>query len=830
MASAADHVGNDVTGGEKGRAALRGAGPLLADPVCMVDAINAEAFGGAPLRPLQRAAIEATLSGRDVLLLMPTGGGKSRTFQLAALAAPGLTVVVVPLLALMRDQVEAVANMPIRALHLCSSQTAADSARVLDEVRERYLAVGPPNGTSAPKLLFVTPERLVQSPVLANLLRGLASRGLLQRVVVDEAHCILTWGSDFRPEYARLGTLRSELPGVPWLLLTATLPPARRAPLLNCLGLAPESVTVLEGELDRPHLRYEVWHKGGEAASLDRLMARVSASPAGGRCAIVYCLSRAEAERVCDGLLERGAAAAFYHSQVEPEVKEALHRAWLGGELQLIVATSAFGMGVHHSAVRHVFHWSLPDSLAALAQEWGRAGRDGAPATCVLLYSYVDKGRVESMLRRGGGALAERVAELLEVVAMCEDDSGCRRVHLLRALGQPLATQAPRRAACCDNCEAGEPEATPDLRPAAASAVRAVSRLCGALTLRRLEQLLLGSRARSLISEGLDRLPEHGAARGLGRRLLSRLLRALVARGVLNEVCTPCAHGGFSARVYKGHMADQLAPAEQGAAPDGSPPPALALRVRALDATAELALPPEERRKESGKRPRPVTGDGGAPCEAATSSSDEDEPPNLTWQPLDQGVAPGSEPPARGECSTCEPVCERNRFAFFAGSQSALAFSGCAAHCGGSGVCFDRSCNKAIGRRLRLQRRGGAGRSGSSGGAGTHVALSAGWSCASAMSVPGSMVPPPAPPTPAARTPLAERTNLQAPAPAPNLGPKPAPAPPPASECDPCLQPVPASLSSGSTPMTPSSGRARQQPELVERVLQLARVRPSLAC
>jgi bloom syndrome protein len=242
-----------------------------------VDAINTEAFGGAPLRPLQRAAIEATLSGRDVLLLMPTGGGKSRTFQLAALATPGLTVVVVPLLALMRDQIEAVASLPIRALHLCSSQAAVETTRVLDELRERYITASSPSssGIPPPKLLFVTPERLVQSPVLSNLLRGLASRNLLQRVVVDEAHCILAWGADFRPEYARLGSLRSEFPTVPWLLLTATLPPARRAPLLACLGLLPKGVTVLEGELDRPHLRYEVWHKAGEAATLDRLMARV---------------------------------------------------------------------------------------------------------------------------------------------------------------------------------------------------------------------------------------------------------------------------------------------------------------------------------------------------------------------------------------------------------------------------------------------------------------------------------------------------------------------------------------------------------------------------
>ena len=255
--------------------------PLPADPDAL-DAANERWFHGAPLRPLQRQAIECSLSGRDVLLLMPTSGGKSRTFQLASLATPGITVVVVPLLALMRDQRDALDSLRVRALHLCSSQPAAEQTAVLQELRawplpppestqgaeEEAAAAavaaagrrgGAPSPSEGAKLLFVTPERLLQSLSLGGVLRSLASRGLLQRVVVDEAHCVVSWGSDFRPEYARLGSLRADLPGVPWLLLTATLPPARRPLLLESLGLDASGVRVLEGSMDRPHLRYAVW-------------------------------------------------------------------------------------------------------------------------------------------------------------------------------------------------------------------------------------------------------------------------------------------------------------------------------------------------------------------------------------------------------------------------------------------------------------------------------------------------------------------------------------------------------------------------------------------
>mmetsp|Transcript_3062 Transcript_3062/g.9245 ORF Transcript_3062/g.9245 Transcript_3062/m.9245 type:complete len:897 (-) Transcript_3062:763-3453(-) len=822
------------------QAAVHAASPTLST---RLEALNAHAFGGTPLRPLQLEAIEASLLGRDVLLLLSTGGGKSRTFQLAALATPGLSVVIVPLLALMRDQVDAAAALRIRALSLCSTQSPVEAAHVLEALRRYCLRSGSASAEcshnnildaedlsdgSMPKLLFVTPERLLQSPKLVHLLRALSSRSLLQRIVVDEAHCVLAWGSGFRPEYARLGSLRSELPGVPWLLLTATLRPACRLSLFRTLGLPVGGVTVLEGSLDRPHLRYEVWRKTGSAASLfDRVVARMHTSREGERCAIIYCHSRAETERVCDGMLERGIAAAFYHSQVEMEVKDAVHRAWLLGEFEVIVATAAFGMGVHHNGVRHIFHWSMPESLVELAQEWGRAGRDGAPATCVLLYSYGDKGRVEAMIRRGGASarMDQRLDDLLEVVAMCEDDRGCRRKHLLSALGQDLPAYpdslVEHRPWCCDNCAAKEPRETVDLSSVAASSLRIVRRLSGLLSLRSLEQVLLGSRARGIRAQALDELPEHGTARAIKSSIVGRLLRALIVRRFLVEMCVPCSHGGFTARLYTGPKASELevsptaGPMHRTSEVSLQSMAAFKLHLRRLDATKEIE---EDEETNSKKRARPA--------DLHAHDPDDGDGDFISKAPEDEAAenASGIED---GECITCEPACERNRAAFFAGSQSANAFSSCAAHSAGFGTCFNRSCNKAIGRRLRLLRRGDAERPGSvpsdineepspsNSSVGREMSYRPSKPLLSTI-IPASLMP-------TFGTPLADRTNMAC---AKAQLSQATPQPPHATEV-----PTNASKhsmfsvpSQKSTPMTPSSGRSRQSPELVQRVIELAEV------
>ena len=297
-------------------------------------------FGSGPLRLTQLRAVNAALSGRDVLVVLPTGAGKSRCFQLPALLSPGLTVVVAPLLSLIHDQMDGLAAVSVRAAQLTSSQTLEESSRTFSELRR-----SPPSV----KLLYLTPERLQQNVHLLQLLQDLHAKSLLARFVVDEAHCVVSWGRDFRPDYLMLGQLRRQFVGVPWTLLSGTLPPDTRTDLLASMGMQPEEMVTVETSLNRSNLRFEVMCKGSRDESL-RTIVRLLREPLGGeedagsenggmveggggaertgwagdadrsepgarRCAIVYCLSQAETERVCDGLLELGISAAFYHSQ-----------------------------------------------------------------------------------------------------------------------------------------------------------------------------------------------------------------------------------------------------------------------------------------------------------------------------------------------------------------------------------------------------------------------------------------------------------------------------------------------------------------------------------
>ena len=305
---------------------------------------NEMVFADGPLRPLQQRAVNAAMSGRDLLVVMPTGAGKSRCFHLAALLSPGLTVVVAPLLSLILDQVESLSRRRVRALYLASTQTPEEAQQVYAELNR-----SPP----ACKLLYVTPERLQQSMHLRAALSRLHAAGLLSRLVVDEAHCVISWGRDFRPDYLSIGPWRSEMPGVRTTLLTATLPPAMRPELLEALELRQSEVVVVKSALDRPNLSYEVWPKPAPRAAADLVAELLRAAPEGqgcrvqgAGCAIVYCHSQAETERVCDALIERGLSAAFYHAMVDPEVKQMHHAQWMAGDVQVMVATSAFGMGV----------------------------------------------------------------------------------------------------------------------------------------------------------------------------------------------------------------------------------------------------------------------------------------------------------------------------------------------------------------------------------------------------------------------------------------------------------------------------------------------------
>lgn len=333
----------------------------------------ARRFGHPRFRPAQRRVVAGVLAGRDVLAVLPTGAGKSVCFQVPALLAPGLTVVVSPLISLIEDQVSAAVGRGLPAAALHSAQGSEDRRAVERDLRSGRL-----------KLLYVSPERLLTRRFLRSL-RGVT----VTRVAVDEAHCISEWGHDFRPAYRRIGRFRESIGPVQTVALTATATPVTRADIVANLRLREPWRVV--ARVDRPNLRWETVRARTPAAALERLHRELRDLHGQG---IVYLPTRSRTVRLAADLRRRGIVAAAYHAGLAPARRMAVQAGFLGRRVRVACATSAFGMGIDHPDVRAVFHIGLPGSLEAYVQESGRAGRDGAPARC-LLYSWPGDGAVQ---------------------------------------------------------------------------------------------------------------------------------------------------------------------------------------------------------------------------------------------------------------------------------------------------------------------------------------------------------------------------------------------------------------------------------------------------
>lgn len=330
-------------------------------------------WGYSEFRPLQREIIQRVISGKDCVGLLPTGGGKSITYQVPALAQDGLVIVVTPLIALMRDQVENLRRKHINAISINSSMTFQQIDAALDNCV--YGDV---------KLLYIAPER-IDTPAFKNRLK----RMNVSLVAVDEAHCISQWGHDFRPSYLKIWTLREILPDVPFLALTATATELVLKDIYYYLKL--KDAKLFRSSFERKNLRFVVRHTTNKYDQLLRIIENVKG------CGIVYCATRKATQEVSDFLMSKGVSADFYHAGLMPIMRNSKQEDWMLGRIRIIVATNAFGMGIDKSDVRFVVHFQMPQSVEAYYQEAGRAGRDGKDSWAVMLYEPSDS---NSMVRR----------------------------------------------------------------------------------------------------------------------------------------------------------------------------------------------------------------------------------------------------------------------------------------------------------------------------------------------------------------------------------------------------------------------------------------------
>jgi ATP-dependent DNA helicase RecQ len=463
-------------------------------------------FGFGEFRPLQEEIIESFGGGRDTVAILPTGGGKSLCYQLPAVRQEGLTLVISPLIALMKDQVDQLRAAGVEATFLNSSLEGS-------EVRERTAGLE----AGRYRLLYLAPERLFVAG-FADWLKRLS----LRAIAIDEAHCISEWGHDFRPEYRQLGELRTLFPGLPVLALTATATERVRGDIVDQLRLADPSVYV--ASFNRPNLHYRVLPKGRVGRQVVDL---VRARP--GAAGIVYCQSRKGAEKLAGDLVAAGIAARPYHAGLSSEERAGNQEAFLRDDAPVICATIAFGMGINKPDVRFVFHADLPKNLESYYQETGRAGRDGLPAECILLFAAGDAAKIERFLREIEDEEARRIArEQLRRMVDFAESVECRRADLLRHFGE---TYPEDNCGGCDNCESGaeEIDATQEAQMLM-SCVHRIHRARCPMGLSHAVAVLRGSRKERIRTLGHDQLPTYGLGesqpeaywRSLGKQLLQK--------------------------------------------------------------------------------------------------------------------------------------------------------------------------------------------------------------------------------------------------------------------------------------------------------------------
>ena len=468
-----------------------------------------ETFGYDTFRPLQREVIENVMARRDTLAVMPTGGGKSLCYQIPSLLFDGLTVVVSPLISLMKDQVEQLRAFGVPALFLNSSLGPQEYQENMDYVKRGEV-----------KLLYVAPETLL-TPRILTLLAGLK----VDCLTIDEAHCISEWGHDFRPEYRQLVQVRKQFPQAVCLALTATATARVRQDIRSTLQFATSNEFV--ASFDRKNLFIEVLPKRDATRQTMDMLERYK-----DQSGIVYCFSRKQVDDLASYLISRGYSARPYHAGLEDIERKRNQEAFIRDDAQIIIATIAFGMGINKPNVRFVIHYDLPKSVEGYYQEIGRAGRDGLPAHCLLLYSYADVAKLNYFIdQKEGEERRVAIQHLNAIVGYAEDETSCRRKPLLNYFGESYAAD---NCSNCDNCNSS-PTPLTDVTIPAQKFLSCVKRAGEKFGAGHITDILLGSKNEKVLRWGHEKLSTYGIGGELTQKQWMRLARQLLSMGYLKQ-------------------------------------------------------------------------------------------------------------------------------------------------------------------------------------------------------------------------------------------------------------------------------------------------------
>ena len=460
-------------------------------------------FGYNNFYPMQWQVIDHVMQGNDAVVLMPTGGGKSMCYQIPALISDGCAIVVSPLLALMKDQVDALVASGIPADAVNSQKSDDENRTVIERVYQGLV-----------KLLYISPEKLLSDMDSWSKLMGVSL------IAVDEAHCISQWGHDFRPEYARLSEVKSRFPNVPIMALTATADRLTREDIRHQLHI--DQATIFETSFDRPNIALNVVTESSGRQKLSRIVRFLARHP--GESGIIYCLSRKSTETVAENLRKLGYKAQAFHALMPTERKMAVQRDFINDDVPIICATVAFGMGINKSNVRWVIHYNMPQNIERYYQEIGRAGRDGMPAEALMFYSFTDVATLTNFAQESGQARVN-MEKLHRMQQFCES-TVCRRRILLSYFDEPFEHD-------CHNCDVcGSPPERFDGTVLAQKALSAIMRVNQQEGMTMIVDILKGAAKAELVQAGYHQLKTYGAGRDLTFRQWNAYMLQMLQMGL----------------------------------------------------------------------------------------------------------------------------------------------------------------------------------------------------------------------------------------------------------------------------------------------------------